>query len=239
MRFIPAIDILGGRAVRLQRGDYSMVTDYGDPAATALRWSATGVSGIHVVDLEAARGGRRQEGALAALAASGVRYQLGGGIRSAADAEAAIEGGAAAVVVGSAFTSDNGAADEICSAIGPDKVVAAVDVKDGRARGQGWTDGGSPLAVVVDRILDLGVSIALVTGIERDGMLTGPDVDLLEAVHAMAPELGLIASGGVASIDDLHTLVGVPGVVAVVSGRALYEGRFSVEEALALDGVHG
>ena len=239
MRFIPAIDILDGRAVRLQKGDYGKVSDYGDPAEIAGCWARTGVSGIHVVDLEAARGGRRQVESLGRLAASGVSFQLGGGIRTAEDAVAAIEGGASAVVVGSAFTSQAGGASAICSSIGPDRVVAAVDVKDGRARGSGWTDAGLPLDDVVRRVVDLGVPTALVTGIERDGMLTGPDTGLLEQVHDMAPSLGLIASGGVSSLDDLGTLAQTPGVVAVVSGRALYEGRFSVDEALEVDGVIG
>lgn len=237
MKFIPAIDILDGRAVRLRRGDYGDVTDYGDPLDVAERWAATGVTAIHVVDLEAARGGERQAGVLRRLGATGVSFQLGGGIRTAEDALLTLDLGASAVVVGSAFTAKDGRAEEIVGEFGGDAVVAAVDVRGGRARGQGWTDEGSPLQEVIERVSGLGVTTALVTGIERDGMLTGPDIGLLEQVHDMAPNLDLIASGGVASLEDLRELTGLPGVTAVVSGRALFESCFTVEEALAVEGV--
>lgn len=237
MRFIPAIDILHGRAVRLRKGDFTDVTDYGDPIETAERWRASGVTGIHVVDLDAAQGGSRQVNVLQRLASTGITFQLGGGIRSGGDALDAIGVGASALVVGSAFASLDGSAEALVDAVGPDRIVAAVDVRNGRARGAGWADDGSPVADVVSRVVDLDVGTALVTGIERDGMLTGPDIGLLERVHALAPNLSLIASGGVAGVEDLRTLVGVPAVTGVVSGRALYEGRISVGEALAVDGV--
>ena len=221
--------------MRLLRGDYDRVTVYDDdPVARARAWLDQGARLIHVVDLDAARGRPRDHATLERLASGGIAYQLGGGIRSASDALDAMDAGAERVVVGSAFTSGGGAADAIVGAVGADRVVAAIDVRDGRAVGSGWLDAGAALTTTIERVMHSGVRRALVTGIERDGTLEGPDVELLASVRAAAPELRLIASGGVGTLDDLKRLASGPvDVEAAIVGRALYEGRFGLPEAIA------
>jgi phosphoribosylformimino-5-aminoimidazole carboxamide ribotide isomerase len=235
MDLIPAIDVLDGRVVRLLRGDYDEVTEYSDdPVAIGLRWMGDGARIVHVVDLDAARGGDRDTAVLERLSAAGVRFQVGGGIRSAAEAAGAVDSGAERVVVGSAFTGNGPSAMGIVEAVGAQRVVAAVDVRRGRAVGSGWLDTGSPLARTLARIGDVGVTRAIVTGIDRDGTLQGPDITLLEDVRRRAPEISLIASGGVGSVADLVALSGSAlGIEAAIVGRALYENRFSLPEAIA------
>jgi phosphoribosylformimino-5-aminoimidazole carboxamide ribonucleotide (ProFAR) isomerase len=189
---------------------------------------------IHVVDLDAARGRPRDGNLVAALGAAGIPFQIGGGIRTAPDAWEAVRGGAFRVVIGSVLVSAPEEAAEIVRTVGPTRVVAAIDVRGGRARGSGWTDAGTPLNDVIERVTSLGITIALVTGIDRDGTLEGPDLALLAAVRALAPDLSLIASGGVGTIDDLLALASsdVEPHAAIV-GKALYEHRFTLREANA------
>ena len=235
MDLIPAIDILDGNVVRLLKGDYGAVTRYrGDPVAVASGFLAEGATLVHVVDLDAARGRPRSLAALHALGAAGVPFQAGGGVRTPDDAEATMDAGARRVVVGSALVDGEGVAEAIVERVGARHVVAAIDVADGRARGSGWLDAGTPTSDVVRRVGDLGVPRALVTGIDRDGTLEGPDTDLLEQVAGMAPNLAVIASGGVASLEDLTMLAMRTRCEAAIVGRALYERRFSVGEALAV-----
>lgn len=236
MDIIPAIDVLDGGVVRLLRGAYDDVTVYADdPVAQARSWSASGVPIVHVVDLDAARGRPRDLRTLHRLGAAGITFQVGGGIRTAPDAEEAIGAGAARVVVGSAFTATDGRPEAIVEAVGAERVVAAIDVRHGRARGSGWLDEGSSLPEVLGRLDAAGVDRALVTGIERDGTLDGPDEGLLAEVRALAPALRLIASGGVGTLDDLRRLAHSPsGIEAAIVGRALYEGRFDLTEAVAV-----
>jgi len=235
MQFIPAIDVLDGQVVRLRQGDYDQVTVYGDDAvAVASAHIVDGADLVHVVDLGAARDGGDHDRTVVcrALAEAGVRFQVGGGIRDQATAAAVVGAGAARVVVGTAAVSDPSALAGIVATVGAERVVGAVDVRDGRARGSGWEDRGAPMGEVLDRLVDLGVEWALVTGIARDGTMAGPDLGLLGAVRAGWPGLAVIASGGVGSLDDLRALAGA-GFEAVVAGRALYEGRFTVREAIA------
>lgn len=234
MEVIPAIDILDGQVVRLARGSYDAVTRYGeDPAAQLRAWGSLGADLVHVVDLGAARSGVR-DGALAQeLGASGVRFQLGGGIRTAADAVAVLEAGAERVVVGTAAVWSPAALRAILDAAGPARVVAALDVLGGRARGAGWLDDGVAVAEVSSRLADQGVVRALVTGIGGDGMMTGPDLEVLATVRAAAPSMALIGSGGVGALEDLAALR-LAGAEAAVVGRALYESRFSLADAIAV-----
>lgn len=235
MQFIPAIDVLDGAVVRLRHGDYDQVTVYGhDAAAVAADYVAAGAELIHVVDLGAARSGGDHDRTVLcrSLARHGVLFQIGGGIRDAATARTVVDSGARRVVVGTAAVADPAALAEIVDAVGPERVVGAVDVRDGRARGQGWEDDGSPMGEVLDRVAGLGIGWVLVTGITRDGTMEGPDLELLGEVRAGWPSLRIIASGGVGTLDDLRRL-SAAGFEAVVSGRALFEGRFTVEEAIA------
>lgn len=233
MEIIPAVDVLDGAVVRLAKGDYDHVTVYDpDPVARALAFGAEGASLVHVVDLAGARDGTHDEALWARLADAGVAFQIGGGIRTAAIADAAIAAGASRVVVGTAAVWDPTARSDILAAVGPSRFVAALDVRNGHATGAGWLDEGRPLDVVAGELEAAGVVRALVTGIARDGMLSGPDLDVLAAVRRSAPDVALIGSGGVGSLDDLVALQAA-GAEAAIVGRAIYEGRFTVADAVA------
>ena len=232
MRVIPAIDVLDGAVVRLVQGRYDEVTRYGnDPVEVARRWRDAGAPLVHVVDLGAARSGVPDAALWDAMATVGVGFQVGGGIRRTEDAVAAVAAGAARVVVGSVAVWTPAAVEEMIAAVGVDRVVAALDVREERATGSGWRDSGVPVAALAAELAATGVRRALVTGIARDGVMSGPDLGLIHLVAGAAPEMALIGSGGVGSVDDLLTLQEA-GVEAAVVGRALYEGRFTYGEAI-------
>lgn len=232
MQIIPAVDVLDGKVVRLMRGDYDQVTVYGDdPVAMVAKWHADGGDIIHVVDLEGARSGSPNIELWKALGASGVPFQVGGGLRSVELAARAIEAGAQRVVLGSAAVWDPSILGTLVSEYGPAAVVAAVDVRDGKATGAGWLDKGKAVADVVAAITEVGVEWALATGIHTDGTLEGPDRDLLQAIAEQAPDLKLIASGGVASVEDVVALRKA-GLAGCIIGRALYEGHVSVPQLM-------
>ncbi len=230
---IPAVDVLDGRVVRLQKGDYDRVTVYAeDPAAQAASFMADGASRVHVVDLAGARDGTHAVDLWRSLAAEGVEFQVGGGIRTAAIAAAAVAAGAGRVVVGTAAVWHPEVLAEIASAVSPARVVVAIDVRDGKATGAGWRDEGKDLDAVLGQVQAAGVGRVLVTGIARDGMMTGPDVELLARTATIAPDLRVIASGGVGTLDHVAD-VARRGVEGVIIGRAIYEGAFTVPEAIA------
>lgn len=232
MQIIPAVDVLDGKVVRLMRGDYDQVTIYGDdPVAMVAKWHADGGDIVHVVDLEGARSGRPDVALWEALGASGVPFQLGGGLRTAEAASGAIEAGAQRVVLGSAAVWEPEILGTLVQRHGPTAVVAAVDVRDGMATGAGWLDEGKAVSDVIASITDVGVEWALATGIHTDGTLEGPDRGLLDAIADQAPSLKLIASGGVASVEDVVALR-VAGLAGCIIGRALYEGRVSVQQLI-------
>ncbi len=228
MEIIPAVDVLAGSVVRLMHGDYGAVTRYGDdPVARVSAFLAEGASLVHVVDLEGARSGKPDDRLLTALAATGGRFQIGGGIRTAEAASRVLSMGAARVVMGSAAVWE----PEVLAGVGEiQKVVAAIDVRKGRATGGGWLDDGRALDGVLDGVAGVGVQRVLVTGIDTDGTMDGPDLVLLRRVMADG-RFGVIASGGVGSLDDLRRVAEV-GCEGVIVGRALYEGRFTLAEAL-------
>lgn len=233
MEIIPAVDVLDGNVVRLRRGRQDDVTIYGtDPVRQARTWIEQGAERVHVVDLRGAFAGRWDAQLWSSLGAAGVPFQAAGGIRSAAAAAGAIASGAERVVVGTAAIWHQTELAAILSAVDSAAVVAAVDVRDGRATGRGWVDEGRPLDEVLAQLEDAGVRRALVTGIARDGMLTGPDLQLLSEVIELAPNLSVIASGGIGSLDHLRQLTALP-VEGVIVGRALYDQAFTLAEALA------
>ena len=232
MEVIPAVDILGGRVVRLYQGDYTRATVYDeDPVAVAAAWVTGGASRVHVVDLEGARSGLATPGIVEALGAAGVPFQIGGGIRDELAARAAMDAGAERVVVGTAAVRGD-PLGAIVDAVGRDSVVAAVDVRDGRSVGSGWADAGRSWRDVAADVVAAGVPRMLVTGVARDGTLRGPDLDLISAVQRAETSVALIASGGVGDLGDLERLAAL-GVEAVVVGRALYEERLGLEAAIA------
>lgn len=234
MDIIPAVDILGGAVVRLLRGSYDEVTVYDtDPVAVAARFVAEGAPLVHVVDLDAARGRTRDLSVLEDLARAGIPFQAGGGVRTAADALRTLEAGALRVVVGSVLTSASDESYGIVDVARPARVVAAIDVRAGRAMGSGWLDEGAPLPDMVARVVAHDIPRALVTGIDRDGTLEGPDIDLLNAVRECGPRLDLIASGGVGTLGDLDVLRSSRvRLEAAIVGKALYESRFTVADAV-------
>jgi phosphoribosylformimino-5-aminoimidazole carboxamide ribotide isomerase len=229
---IPAVDVLDGRVVRLLRGVYDAMTEYGDdPVASLQRWADAGADLVHVVDLSGARSGAPDPELWRRLGAARVPFQVGGGIRSADAGRAAVAAGAQRVVIGSAAVSDPASMARLVDAVGADRVVAAIDVRDGRARGSGWYDEGRAVESVISDVVQAGIPRALVTGIDRDGAEDGPDLGLLDVVRAAGPSLALIAAGGVGSLVDIGR-VAAAGAEAVIVGRALYEGTFSLEEAI-------
>jgi phosphoribosylformimino-5-aminoimidazole carboxamide ribotide isomerase len=228
---VPAIDLLGGRVVRLRQGRYDRATVYSDdPVAVAERLSGAGATRLHVVDLDAARDGLRppEHGRILVRIAAlpGVRLQLGGGIRTEADVAAALETGAWRVIVGTLAAEDPTTVGRLARETG--RVVAAVDCRDGSVRVRGWeADSGADPRELVRRLAEAGVRDVAVTAIDRDGTGAGPDVGLIGRLRSEVPG-ELIAAGGVHAPVDVITAVGA-GADAVVVGRALYEdGQFRV-----------
>lgn len=232
MYVIPAIDVLDGKVVRLRQGRYDDITAYGDDPAAALEaWGEQGAPLVHVVDLAGARDGSEDRELWDRLGATEVPFQIGGGIRTLDRARAIMSAGASRVVLGTAAVWEPGVVESIVDALGAEAVVAAIDVRHGKAAGAGWLEAGRELDAVLADLHRAGVVRALATGIERDGMLTGPDFGLMAGVQRLAPDLALIASGGVGSLADISAVAGL-GVEAVIVGRALYDGRFTYAEAV-------
>ncbi len=238
MDLYPAIDLRGGRCVRLVEGDFGRETVYGDdPVAVAETFAAAGARWIHVVDLDAARTGeglnRPVVGRIAAaVAAAGVRVQSGGGVRSLQDAEELIGAGVARVVIGTAAV-ENPALVAEAARRWPGRVAVGLDHRGGEVRLRGWTEGaGRRVGDLVPAAVAAGASAVIVTDISRDGRLVGPDV---EGLAALVEQTGapVIASGGVGSLHDVEALAAVTGLAGVIAGKAIYEGRLDVAEALA------
>jgi phosphoribosylformimino-5-aminoimidazole carboxamide ribotide isomerase len=215
---IPAVDVLGEGAVRLHRGDYDrVVEEAGDPVALAGRLASAGAGRIHLVDLDGARSGRARPGLvrLVAAAIGAVPLQASGGIRSLVDARALLDAGADRVVVGTAALPDP---EPWAAALG-EQLVVALDVRDGLVRTAGWTeDSGLTRGRAVDLCVAAGVARVLCTAIDRDGTLTGPDLELVESVATSG--LAVLAAGGIRSPVDVLDLAGA-GAEAAVVGRAI------------------
>jgi phosphoribosylformimino-5-aminoimidazole carboxamide ribotide isomerase len=239
----PAIDLRGGRAVRLLRGDYASETVYSDdPVAVARSFEAAGARWIHVVDLDAARSG--EAGNLefvAAIARSvGCEVETGGGVRSVEAAERLIDAGVARVVIGTAAVEQPDLVAELADRY-PGRVAVGLDAHGRSVAVRGWTETtGADLVDLAKQFEDRGVAALIVTEIGRDGTMAGPDLDQLGAVLETTA-IDVIASGGVGTLDDIRALAGLTAgrpnggrrtLSGIIVGRALYEGRFTVEEAL-------
>ena len=241
MDLYPAIDLLSGRCVRLQQGDYDRETVYDDdPVAVATEFAAQGARWIHVVDLDAARsGGDENLATIEAICAAvpQCRVQTGGGVRTIEAAGARLGAGAARVVVGSAAVADPGLVTDIAIAH-PGGVAVGLDVRDRELAVHGWTEGtGLELLDVVGHFASSGAAALVVTQIAVDGMLSGPDLGLY-AELLEASTLPVIASGGVGSLDDLRMLGALAaadgaGLAGAIAGKAIYEQRFTVREGVA------
>jgi phosphoribosylformimino-5-aminoimidazole carboxamide ribotide isomerase len=233
----PAIDIRGGRAVRLIQGDYAKETAYDDdPVVAARRWVGGGARWLHVVDLDGARAGEpvNLEHVRRIVSAVDVRVQLGGGLRDSKKVEEAISSGAERVVLGTLAVRDPAMAEAIAATHG-DRVVASVDARSGKVAAEGWTESSElGTAEVIRELTRRGLRRFVYTPVEVDGLMEGPDLESLREV-AEATDGGVIYSGGIGSVDDLRSLagLGLDNVEGVIVGRALYEQRFTVAEARA------
>ncbi len=225
IQVIPAVDVLGKDAVRLHRGDYDQVVDHaGDPIELARRFAAAAATRIHLVDLDGARAGRARPELVRAVAdaVAPVPLQASGGIRSLDDARALLDVGADRVVVGTAAFPDPA---PWAAALG-ERLVVALDIKDGTVRAAGWTEtAGLSTARAIELCLDAGVTRVLCTAIDRDGTLAGPDLDLVASVASSG--LAVLAAGGVRSPGDVQQLADAGAEAAVVGRAILAAGRSS------------
>jgi len=232
---LPAIDLRGGRVVRLRQGDFARETAYSDdPVAVARSFADAGARWLHVVDLDAARSGSPAHGETirGIVAAVGGRcaVEVAGGLRSPGAVLATLQAGARRAVVGTAALRDPSFVGRLVAEHGPDRIAVALDVRDGLAVGHGWAAGatGVPPDDALGELSARGVTTFEVTAIDRDGTLAGPDLVLYErllALHAGS----VIASGGVATADDIDALRRI-GCAGVIVGRAIYDGRIRIDE---------
>jgi len=238
LTLLPAVDIRDGRAVRLAQGRADAVTEYEDPVDAALRFAAAGATWLHVVDLDAAFTGEPRNRHLVAriVAETGCQVQASGGIRTLDDVRAALDHGAARVVVGTMALTDPEFVPAAL-AIADTRLVVGLDATGTTLRARGWTEDAGELFPTLARLTDLGVARVVYTDIATDGMLTGPNLAMLAQV-AEATTARVTASGGVASVEDLLAIAAVhPGVDAAIVGRALYTGDVDLAVALATLGA--
>jgi phosphoribosylformimino-5-aminoimidazole carboxamide ribotide isomerase len=233
----PAIDMLGGKAVRLVKGDFDAKKVYDeDPLSAASEWVRAGAHSLHVVDLDGARDGAPANiEHLRRIAGLGVPVQFGGGLRSLSAVEEVIEAGATRVILGTAAFIDPTLLERALSEW-PGKVLVSVDVRGGRVATDGWTDtiDGGPEEVIAG-LAERGASELVYTNVDRDGMLEGPDLQEVTRVAA-AVRGSFVYSGGIGKLADLEGLADVkePTLTGVIVGKALYERRFTIAEALAV-----
>ncbi len=234
MEIIPAIDLIDGRCVRLYQGDYAQETVYADdPVQVALRWERLGARRIHIVDLDGARSGRPENLDVVerVVEAVGTPVQMGGGVRSLDSARRIIEAGVGRVMLGTVAVREPDIVRSACAELGSERVVVAVDSKDGRVAVSGWTANSEVVATeLVERMVEAGVRAFLCTDISRDGTLSGPNYGLMRDLVEVAGE-GVIAAGGIASVEHLRRLADV-GVGGAVVGKALYTGDVDLGEAV-------
>ena len=236
MEVIPAIDLRGGKCVRLYQGDYAQETVYSDdPLETALRWVDMGATRLHIVDLDGARDGSPAN--LAAVerisSAAGVPVHLGGGIRDLNTARTAIDSGVSRIMLGTAAVEDADLISTLLSEIGNERVIVSVDAKDGRVALHGWLQGSDALAT--DLVADMaakGVKRFLYTDISRDGTLTEPNFEAIGELASQEAGIHLIAAGGIATVEHLERLAEI-GAEAAIVGRAIYTGDIDLREAIA------
>jgi phosphoribosylformimino-5-aminoimidazole carboxamide ribotide isomerase len=241
MQLIPAIDLMGGKIVRLSKGEAKTAKFYegkfGTPAQAAKRWQEEGAGKLHIIDLDAAFGIGNNHAVIAEVAkAVKLPIQVGGGIRSFETAKNLFKTGISQVILGALAFSDPSAIGKIQEKYGSESVIVALDNKDGQIMVEGWK---TATAMTVDQALEkyntLGVHNFLITSIAQDGMLSGPDLITLSDA-AQYPNAKIIAAGGIGSIGDLEALKEI-GVEGAVIGKALYEGRFTLKEAIQKIGV--
>lgn len=236
MKIIPAIDLLDGQAVRLQKGDYSKKTIYNhDPLDEARKFKDAGFSHIHVVDLNGAKSGRFENLPIirAMMDELGLSVQTGGGVRKTEDIEFLIENGLSGVICSSMAVKNS---EEWLKAIKSysDKMILGLDLKDGKMAYGGWLEtSDAPIESFLQPMIDAGLRTVLSTDIARDGMLSGPNVEMYQLLQTNFPNLNWIASGGVSSLKDLVDLKN-QNLYGVVVGKAYYEGNIQLSEMVQL-----
>jgi phosphoribosylformimino-5-aminoimidazole carboxamide ribotide isomerase len=235
---IPAIDLRGGRCVRLYQGDYGKETVYGeDPAAMAIHWQSLGAGRLHVVDLDGARSGVavNAEAVRSIVDAVDIPVELGGGVRGIEAVERWLEAGLDRVYLGTAAVTNPELVKEACERF-PGHVAVGADARDGRIATRGWeSDSGEDVIAFARRVVNDGARTLTYTNVSKDGTFEGPDTQgaakLIEALQGT--EAGVILAGGVGSLDHILAASAVSGLTGVIVGRALYEGRVDLAEALA------
>ena len=234
LELLPAVDVAGGRAVRLVQGAAGTETGYGDPLDAAADWARQGAEWLHLVDLDAAFGRGENTEVLRTVIEQvpGVRVELSGGIRDDASLERALTSGATRVNLGTAALEDPEWTRRAIAEHG-DRIAVGLDVRGTTLAARGWTRDGGDLWAVLDRLEDAGCARYVVTDVTKDGTLTGPNLELLRTVLERTGK-PVVASGGVATLDDLRALAGlVPlGLEGAIVGKALYAGAFTLVEAL-------
>lgn len=235
MILFPAIDIIGGKAVRLKKGDYAERTEYGDPLSVAKNIQGAGATHLHLVDLDGAKDGAMSnyETVKSIAAECGLFIEVGGGIRDYARIEAYLSAGVSRVILGTAAVKNPEFLAGAVARFGADTVSAGVDVKAGFAATDGWLEvtNRDGYALVAD-LMKLGVTNVIYTDISRDGMLSGTNIEAYRTLNAM-PGLQVTASGGITTVDELKTLSDM-GIYAAIVGKAMYEGRIDLRQALAV-----
>jgi phosphoribosylformimino-5-aminoimidazole carboxamide ribotide isomerase len=234
MELIPAIDLRHGRAVRLRQGDDARATVYGDdPVAILESYAEAGVARVHVVDLDAALGEPPQRELIGRMAATGARIQLGGGLRGREAIDWALGAGCDRAVIGSLVARDVDAFRALAEEL-PGRLVPALDVAQGEVRIAGWKEGAARnLGDLCAHLMGAPCPAVLVTDVERDGMMTGPNLELALRV-AITSGIPALLSGGVHTLADLEAARRTPEIAGAIVGRALYEGAFTIEEALSV-----
>ena len=232
IELIPAIDIINGQCVRLTKGDYDQKTVYGSPLDMAHEFDKIGYKRLHVVDLDGAKSKHIINSPVLSHIADETMLEVdfGGGIKTDADIEEAFRCGASMVTIGSIAVTNPELFLGWLEKYGPDRIILGADVRDGKISINGWKeDSTEDLLPFLKKYIDAGVRKVLCTEISKDGTLAGPAIDLYKRVMDTYPELHLIASGGVSSIDDIKAL-DAAGIPAVVFGKAIYEGKINLQE---------
>jgi phosphoribosylformimino-5-aminoimidazole carboxamide ribotide isomerase len=237
MMVIPAIDLMQGKVVRLSRGDpvtAKFYDQWGTPAQIAMKWKSQGAKRLHIIDLDAAFGtGENTSVVRDIVRASGLPVQVGGGIRTVEAVEKLFRIGANCVILGALAFSNPDAVARVQKESGSNSVIVALDNKNGKVMVEGWkTQTPFTMVEALEKFANLGVRTFLITSIAQDGMLQGPDLETLRQA-AEYPDVDLLAAGGISSLNDLLALKKV-GVEGAVVGKALYEGRFTLKEAIKI-----
>ena len=232
IELIPAIDIINGQCVRLTKGDYEQKTVYGQPLDMAREFERIGFQRLHVVDLDGAKSKHIVNSAVLQniTTETALTVDFGGGIKTDEDIETAFASGAAMVTVGSIAVTQPDRFIAWLDKYGADRMILGADVRNGKISINGWKeDSEEDLLPFLRKYIDAGVRNVLCTEISKDGTLAGPAIDLYQRVMDTYPQLHLIASGGVSSIDDIRAL-DAAGIPAVVFGKAIYEGKINLKE---------